>query len=163
MSGTIRSFCVLAVFCGAALQITPEGSVRHILQVLVTAVLLIQLLSGIRSLDSDLLGREIGRLRENEQRFRLETQDVQVRMDRLVIEDELRTYIQNKAGQKGLSVTDIQPELHWETEGCWLPTGLTLRGSGSRDAISELFSELEAELGIPRERQRWIEDEGLEE
>ena len=163
MKEAIRSFCILAVFCGAALQLTPEGSVRRILQVLVTAILLIQLLSGIRSLDRDLLGREIGRLRENEQRFRLEAQDVRERMDRLVIEEELRTYIQNKAGQKGLTLTDIQMELHWETEGCWIPTGLTLRGSGNGDAVSELIAELEAELGVPRERQRWIEDEGLEE
>ncbi len=163
MSAAIRSFCILAVFCGAALQLTPEGSVRRILQVLVTAILLIQLLSGIRSLDRDLLGREIGRLRENEQRFRLEAQDVRERMDRLVIEEEVRSYIQNKAGQKGLTVTDIQPELRWETEGCWIPTGLTLRGKGSGEAVSELLAELEAELGIPRERQQWIEDEGLEE
>ena len=162
MSEWVRSFCVLAAFCGAALRLAPEGGVRRILSVLISAVLLTHAFQATLPADTQALEQGIGLLREREQRLLSESSDYVRRLDRLVIEEELRSYIQNKAGQKGLHVREIALELRWQTEGFWLPVALTLYGSGEREAAAELRRELEAELGIPGERQRWISDEGLE-
>ena len=46
--------------------------------------------------------------------------------------------------------------------GVWLPVGLIMIGSGDLTSVEMLQRELEAELGIPGERQQWIADEGME-
>lgn len=163
MREALHGFCVLAVFCGAALRLTPEGSVKRVMSVLVSAVLLLQIFSGLGLRDAAKIAEEIGRFREAEQRYQLDSEQVRQRLDRLVIEEELKTYIQNKAGQRGLTITDVEPELHWQTDGYWLPRALTIRGSGSETAASVLLRELGAELGIEQERLRWIADDRLEE
>ena len=160
MSQVLREFCVLAVFCGAALRLAPEGSVRRVMQVLVSAVLLIALLGAFESLDADTLRVETARVRENERRFAQSADDTRRRLDRLVIEEELRAYIQNKAGEMGLRLTEAEISLRWETEGFWLPDQVRLRGSGDAAAAARLLGELRAELGLREERLCWIDEEG---
>ncbi len=162
MSEWIRGFSVLAAFCGAALRLAPEGGVRRVMSVLICTVLLLNAFQSSFLVDPDPLERQIGRLREGEQRFALESSNYRQRMDRLVIEEELRTYIQNKAGNMDLELSGIELEMQWQTEGFWLPVGLTMVGSGDLTSVEMLQRELEAELGIPGERQQWIADEGME-
>ncbi len=163
MRESLHGFCVLAVFCGAALRLAPEGSVKRVMSVLVSAVLLLQVFSGLGWTDAADLADEIGRFREAEQRYQLESRQVRERLDRLVIEEELKAYIQTKAAGRGLTLTGIELELRWQTEGYWLPRSLTLRGSGTDTAARALLRELGAELGIEQERLKWSADDGLEE
>ena len=81
-------------------------------------------------------------------------------MNRLVIEQELQTYIQNKAAAAGLSLSEIELGLRWETEGLWLPDSAVLTGRGDADEISHFLAELCAELGIDRGKLEWREDDG---
>lgn len=163
MTASIRAFCVLAVFCGAALRLAPEGSIKRIMSVLVTAVLLLQLFASLGLRELDTLADDLGRMHEAEQRFSQETDALRQRLDRLVIEDELRTYILNKAEELGIGVAEIELELHWQTEGYWLPRAVTLHGSASEREAAALTRVLSAELGIRAEGLRWIADDGLEE
>ena len=105
MMQPLNGFCVLAVFCGAALRLAPEGTVRRVMSVLVSAILLLQLFAGIGLEDLESIPADLGRIREAEQRFRQESGELRERLDRLVIEEEIRTYIQNKAEQKLLYQT----------------------------------------------------------
>ena len=159
MRDALRTLCVLAVFCGAALRLTPEGGVRRVMQVLISALLLGELLSGLLSLPTD-LALDTARLRENENRLLQTAADSRERMNRLVIEEELRTYIQNKAAGLGVSLTAVELSLRWETEGLWLPDSITLRGTGDESAVSRLLGELGAELGIERGKLKWDGDDG---
>lgn len=157
MREAIRELCVLSVFCGASLRLAPEGPVRRVLSVLCTAVLLLCVLGGVMALDFDSYALEQGALREQEQRFRLSAEENRQRLDRLVIEQELNSYIQNKAEQRGLRVPQLETELIWRTEGLWVPHALSASYVGSAEQAERLAEELEAELGVPRERQRWSE------
>ena len=163
MTASIRDFCILAIFCGAALRLAPEGSIKRIMSVLVTAALLLQLFASLGLRDLDALADDLGRMRESEQRFSQETDALRQRLDRLVIEDELRTYILNKATQQGIDISEIELELHWQTEGYWLPRAVTLHGPVSEREAAALTCMLCAELGIKAENVRWIENDGLEE
>ncbi len=162
MTGFLHAFCALAVFCGAALRLAPEGSVRRVMRVTVTAVLALSLLAGLGGLQDAAMQDSLARLHESEQRFRSDAEAAVQRMDRLVIEEELRSYIRNKAEQRGVVLSGIVLEMRWHTDGFWLPHGITLSGTGERAVIGELLGELEAELGVSRERMRWVDDEGLE-
>jgi hypothetical protein len=161
MNQTLKELCVLAVFCGAALRLAPEGSVRRVMRVLVTAVLLIAMLGAAGGFDADTLRIETARLRENERLFAQSADDARRRLDRLVIEEELRAYIQNKAGETGLQLTAVEIALRWDTEGFWLPDEVKLRGRGDTAAAARLLGELRSELGLNEERLCWIDEEGL--
>ena len=159
MNQALRELCLMAVFCGAALRLAPEGAVRRVMNVLVTAVLLICLLGVFDGFDADTLRVETARLRENEQRFTLNTEDTRRRLDRLVIEEELTAYIQNKAGDKGLHIKRTEITLRWETDGFWMPDEVKLFGKGDADAKTRLLGELRAELGLSAERLQWVNDD----
>lgn len=163
MTASIRGFCILAIFCGTALRLAPEGSIKRIMSVLVTAALLLQLFASLGLRDLDALADDLGRMRESEQRFSQETDALRQRLDRLVIEDELRTYILNKAAQQGIDISEIELELHWQTEGYWLPRAVTLHGSASGREAAALARIVSAELGIRAENVRWNENDGMEE
>lgn len=159
MSRTLREFCVLAVFCGAALRLAPEGGVRRVMKVLVTAVLLISLLGSVKGLDGAALLRETARVHESELRLRQRADDARRRLDRLVIEEELTEYILNKAGEKGVRILDTKLSLRWDSSGFWLPESAEIRGSGPTDAILGLLGELRAELGLQEDRLNWVDDD----
>ena len=163
MMQPLNGFCVLAVFCGAALRLAPEGTVRRVMSVLVSAILLLQLFTGIGLEDLESIPADLGRIREAEQRFRQESGELRERLDRLVIEEELRTYIQNKAEQHGVQISEVELELRWQTEGYWLPWSLKVVAGGTERDFAPLLRELSAELGLPEERLRWCADDGLEE
>ena len=159
MREELRILCVLAVFRGAALRLAPEGGVRRILQVLVTALLLSELLGGLHALPGE-LSLNTARLQEREQSLLSASEEARKRMNRLVIEEELRTYIQNKAAAAGLELSGIELSLRWETEGLWLPDAAVLTGRGEQGEISRFLGELCAELGIERGKLEWREDDG---
>ena len=163
MTEALHRFCVSAVFCGAALRIAPEGTVRRILSVLVSAVLLGSIFSFFGGMQTGGVLDRFAGIQEYERRFSQNAEDQKQRMDRIVIEQELRTYILNKAEQRGITIRSMSIEMRWQTEGYWLPSSLRMTGSGDTRERAAFQRELEAELGIPEERQQWVEEDGLEE
>lgn len=163
MTEGLHRFCVLAVFCGAALRLAPEGSVRRIMSVLVSAVLMLSIFGLFGQKSPDVLLEGLAGTQEYERRFAAAERDQRQRMDRTVIEAELRSYIQNKAEQKGLTIRSVSIEMRWQTEGYWLPWSLTVTGAGDSSTRETFQRELEAELGIALDRQQWVDENGLEE
>ena len=81
--------------------------------------------------------------------------DSSERLQRTVIESEMRTYILDKAVQCGAALDDAQVTLRWSTEGYWYPQSVRLITSGPAAENSRLAQIIEADLGIPRARQEW--------
>ena len=81
--------------------------------------------------------------------------DTSERLQRTVIESELRAYILDKADALGISAADAAVTARWSEEGFWYPWESRVScPEGGRAALSEA---IEAELGIPPERQSWEE------
>ena len=80
--------------------------------------------------------------------------DSSERLQRTVIESELRAYILDKAAQCGVSLADAQVTLQWSTDGYWYPYAVRLVTAGATEN-SRLAQTIEADLGIPRARQEW--------
>lgn len=159
----IRELCALSVFCAVAMQLTPEGGVRRMLSILCTAALLSAALSGVRQIDYDAYALELSRVREREKSFAADTDRAQERLSRLVIEQECRTYIEDKARQLGLEPEEIEVELRWDMEGLWVPAAVTIRCRGTEGQIAALSGAIRTELGIAGEDQRWVDEDGREE
>lgn len=81
--------------------------------------------------------------------------DSSERLQRTVIESEMRTYILDKAVQCGAALDDAQVTLRWSTDGYWYPQSVRLITSGPAVENSRLAQIIEADLGIPRARQEW--------
>lgn len=81
--------------------------------------------------------------------------DSSERLQRTVIESEMRTYILDKAAQCGAALDDAQVTLQWSTDGYWYPQSVRLVTSGPAAENSRLAQIIEADLGIPRARQEW--------
>lgn len=81
--------------------------------------------------------------------------DSSERLQRTVIESEMRTYILDKAVQCGAALDDAQVTLQWSTDGYWYPQSVRLVTTGPAAENSRLAQIIEADLGIPRARQEW--------
>ena len=81
--------------------------------------------------------------------------DSSERLQRTVIESEMRTYILDKAAQCGAVLDDAQVTLQWSTDGYWYPQSVRLVTSGPAAENSRLAQIIEADLGVPRTRQEW--------
>ena len=74
--------------------------------------------------------------------------DSSERLQRTVIESEMRTYILDKAAQCGAALDDAQVTLQWSTDGYWYPQSVRLVTSGPAAENSRLAQIIEADLGV---------------
>ena len=155
MSRLIRQLCGMSILCGAAMNLTPEGSIRRVMNVLCSAVLITCLLGGVRGFDYEVYADELARNGQREQRFRQEAEDARDRFSRLVIQDRVRAYILDKAGQRGLTLENVTVQTEWNTDGFWVPRSIVLEGYWQEEERETFSRLLAAELGVPEERQEW--------
>ena len=153
----IREVCVLSIFCGAALSICPEGGAKRVLRLLSTAALLALILNSTGQLDLDAYPLELARYHEREQELTEQSGAAREQFNRLVIEREYASYIEDKAAALGIDAEEVRIAVRWSAEGLWVPESSSIRcpDGEARRLLGEI---LEADLGIASERQEWGED-----
>lgn len=156
MTDCVRELCLLSILSGAALSLMPEGGTKRLLRVVSTAALLALILNAAHRLDLSAYPLDFARWREREQELSAQADETRDALSRLVIEGEYAAYIQDKAAQLGVKVTEVRIATHW-AEGVWVPESAVIRGVDAKDRAA-LASLLLSELGIPYERQEWPDD-----
>ena len=159
MGESLRQVCALSVLCGVILNLTPKGGVKRVMTVLCAAALICAVLTGIRATDMEEYRLALSQVREQEAALEQNGADLEERLNRLVIEEQLRAYILDKAAQYDLVLRELQLTLDWSLEGMWVPGGVSGRYQGTEDAMTRLVRILEAELGIPAGEQNWSADD----
>lgn len=152
MTDVIKQLCLLSVLCGAAMSLAPAGSTKKIMNVLCSAVLIVTILTPLKGFSFEEYALSLAKSRDNSDAVSSEGDKLNEHLNRLVIERECISYIEAKAEQNGINVSDIHLSMEWSTEGVWVPYSLSGKYSGN---IDRLIGIIEAELGIPRERQSW--------
>ncbi len=157
MRDVVRELCVLSVFCGAAVSLCPEGGGKRVLQILESLVLLAVILNGVGKLDLAPYTTELARLHEREAELLQDSEVFRNKLDRLVIEEEYRTYLEKRADELGASLSEVQIRARWSMDGLWVPDSSRIQMCDARfrDALEVVLS---GELGIPKDRQEWIID-----
>lgn len=158
MRDCVREICVLSIFCGAALSLCPECGAKKVLKLLESLVLLAVILNGVGKLDLAPYSAELARLHEKEAEIKSSSEELRNRLDRFVIEDEYRSYVEERAEALGLSPVEIRIRARWSMEGLWVPDSswIRMKSDPGRNTLSDILS---SELGIPVERQEWITDD----
>ena len=154
----MREICSLSVFCGAVLSICPEGGVKRILRVLESVILLAVVIGHVGELDLSPYRIEAARLRERQQEILQGAEDRADRLDRLVIEEGYRSYIEKRAEAAGLHPKKIQIRARWSKEGLWVPESSCI-WMLPEESTRELSEILAGDLGITADQQEWIRDE----
>lgn len=154
ISDVIRSLCALSILCGAALSITPEGTVKRLMEIVCSVVLITAVVKPLSGFDFAAYALELARFDQRKEEFLEENYDIHERLNRLVIEERYETYIMDKAMELNAALERAEVTAEWSMEGYWLPYSaeLTCAGEECREKLSGL---IEAELGIPAGRQRW--------
>lgn len=159
MKNTVMQICALSVFCGIALCLTPEGSVRKAVNLCCTLLLMITALTALRSFDFTEYSLEIARYREMGNTLSEEAEERSERLNRLLVEQECADYILRQAETLGIRGLQAEVRARWDTSGVWVPESARMIGSCSDEQQAELQALICADLGIDERHQEWVGDE----
>lgn len=159
MSGAIREICALAIFCGAAMSIMPEGGAKRVAGILTAAVLLAAIITPLKSIDLNGYALLAARYREQEAALTAQGEEINERLNRAVIERECETYIMDKAKEIDIDIKEADVEVQWSTEKVWVPYSVCITAHAAPAQKTALEDAAAAELGIPGERVTWRSDE----
>lgn len=151
----IRQLCAVSLLCGAALSILPEGGVKRVAEILCTASLILAIASPIKEIEMDDYALESARLRQLEESLSREGLEAGERLNRIVIEQQYKAYIMDKAAELGIGSIEADIDVQWSLEGFWVPWEARLSCRCDEDIRQKLADILMSDLGIPYERQRW--------
>ena len=155
MAGLAEKICMLSILCGLTMSMTPEGGVKRVMAVLCTLILVLTVLTAVKSFDFDAYALELSRYQEQEQVFAQESRDMRQRLNRLVIEEEYKTYILDKANITGMELEQVELDARWSMDGLWVPYSVSIRYRGEERQRRIMEDLISGDLGIPAERQHW--------
>ena len=151
----IMSLCGVAVVSAIALGLTPKGRVRNVTKLVCGLVTVIVLIKPVLGFDFSAYSMNLAEYGAAAETGANNLQDTNERLLRAIIEEECAAYILDKAQVLSLDATSVTVTAKWGDENAWYPyeAWLTVRG-GEADR-ERLRNAIEADLGIPGERQHW--------
>ncbi len=149
----IKQMCAASLVHGAIMALMPEGGVRRIANIICTSALCAMVLSAVNRFDYESYSLELANYNELEKQIINDGSHIKENISRTVIEESYETYILDKATELGLDIQKIKLKLRWDSYGYWLAESVEINHCYSA-ALSEY---IESELGITKQRQRWIE------
>ena len=155
MSAAIRELCLLAVLCAAVTSICPEGNVKKICSLTCSIVMITAALKPLAGFDFNEYAVQLAHYREMGAALTESSQELDNRLNRLVIEEECSAYIWDKAREYGVELTDVSVAAAWSTDGFWYPEGAVISCPDPAAASQALSGVIERELGILESAQEW--------
>ena len=155
MSAAIRELCLLAVLCAAVTSICPEGNVKKICSLTCSIVMITAALKPLAGFDFNEYAVQLAHYREMGAALTESSQELDNRLNRLVIEEECSAYIWDKAREYGVELTEVRVTAAWSTDGFWYPEGAVISCPDPAAASQALSGVIERELGILESAQEW--------
>ncbi len=151
-----------ALICSAAMTLTPKGKVKSVLHLLCGLLLICAMLTPIIKGDGPELSVSLAKYRGEAHEITEGAMKNSNELSRTIIEGELKAYILDKARTMDSEPEEFSLEMRWSSEGFWYPFSASIYDASiSPLGKSRLSNLIEAELGIPAERQYW-NDNGSE-
>ena len=160
MTEAIRRLCALSVFCGLILCLTPRGGIRRLTSLCCALLMLLSLLRSLDGADDIALTGELARYRAMGEMLAADASEKSEKMNRRMMEEECRICIEEHAQELGLQIKVTELRLRWDDGGFWVPESVTILGRGEESREKALQEWLEAELGIKKADQEWLDDGG---
>ncbi|MEA4895330.1 MAG: stage III sporulation protein AF [Oscillospiraceae bacterium] len=156
----VRAIAGTALICAAATALTPKGKVKNVLKMLCGIVLIIAMISPILKQDFPSLSMDMSEYRKRADEIIGKSKEKENSLSRTIIEDELETYILDKAKSLNVELKSVEVSVKWGDEGSWYPYEAHLKADIPDREKNLISNSIEAELGVPDERQYWSSYEG---
>ncbi len=156
----VRGIAGAALICAAATALTPKGKVKNVLKMLCGIVLIIAMLNPILKQDFLNVSMDISQYRNQADEIIGKSKEKENSLSRTIIEDELETYILDKAESLNAPLQSVEVSVKWGDEGCWYPYEVRLEADIPEREKYLISNSIEAELGVPNDRQYWSSYEG---
>ena len=148
-----------AVFAAVAQALSPECMTKRVVRLACGLGVLAALLSLGIGFRWETYALSLAEYRSMGERYTREGENLAMENTRAYIETECAAYIATKAESLGESLT-AGVTARWSGEGYWYPHSAELSGEISAAGKAALAAAIEAELGIPAERQVWEGENG---
>ena len=152
MKQWLMSVAAASVLSSVALALCPAGRVRSVTRLVCGIVCALALLSPALTLDISAISAAMASYGQAAQIITQNEEEERKMMERTYIEEKCGAYISDKAEALGLGPVFAAVTARWDEEGlAWYPYEAAMGCQRS----APLERAVEAELGIPAERQRW--------
>ena len=135
--------------CALCTWLCPEGRVKQVLQMACACVMMFAMYAPLRGWNPDGYAEMITAYREESRAVVSQSEAVAERLNRMVIEQEYREYILDKAQTCGEPLEDVSVGVKWDDGGYWIPWEAVY----CQDISLSFQETIERDLGIPKERQ----------
>lgn len=136
-----------------------SGSMKRVLKLIGGVAMAIALLSPLLKFDFAAYAASLQLYDSSAAWDSAAVEETEKRLSRTIIESECSAYILDKAAQLGVPLSSAQVSVQWSTtDGVWYPYAVTLTQPVGVEKSAALENMIEADLGIPSERQEWRED-----
>ena len=144
-----------SVLSSAAIALCPGGRVKSVTRLVCGIVCALALISPLLTVDVTELSAAMAAYGQTAQIITQNVEEERKMMERTYIEEKCAAYISDKAAALGAGPAFAAVTARWDEEDLvWYPYAAEIgcRYSGALSAA------VEAELGIPAERQSWISE-----
>lgn len=156
LSEWIRRLVAASVIAALAGQLTPDGPVRKVTSFVCGVMLLSVLVSPAVKADLGILADAAADYRATAARLTEDMEAKEKQLLRVYIQEQTEAYILDEAERMGVSGLQVKVLARWKGES-WVPQEASISGQISSQQQERLSDFLCAELGIPKDRQRWNE------
>ena len=153
----LAAVIAVSLLCAVADALMPQGAVKRVGRLVCGLVLLGAVLSPLVGLDIEAGQQWLNECLSPLQRQEELEETVNSQM-KIIIEQEYAAYIVDKAAQLGLDCT-ARVECERSEDGVYLPARTETSGLWTAGAQEKLIRVIETDLGVPRERQFYVEEE----
>ena len=155
MRDTLREFVLLAFGCGAANHLCPDGSVKRVLSLLCTGILLCTIVKPIRAFDANVFTEREAAFQSVQAAILQNARTGEALLSRYAMEERCNRYIEQKAASLGFEA-EAKITLQPNGDDTWIPYEAVIRTKAPDEAAAALGGILREDLGIPDERQVWV-------
>jgi hypothetical protein len=163
MTEAIREWIIgiagAALLTAVATAITPESKAKRVVRLICAVTMILALIQPVISFDYSSFSQYTAQFKSDGMAYSQSLEETANSLSRTIIEEECTAYILDKGQSLGIAELSAEVTLKWNTDGYWYPEYVTLSGFGTAQAQQSLMYAIEAELGIPAERQVWSTDD----
>lgn len=155
----VRAIAGAALICAVAFALTPKGKVKSILKLICGIVLICAIVNPVINKNLPDMSMDMSKYREQADEITNNAKDTKNSLSRTIIEDKLKAYILDKAKSYNAQLDSVSVSVKWGDEECWYPYEVSLTASIGEKEKQLISNAIEADLGIPKERQYWSDNE----
>lgn len=151
----VRAIAGAALICAVAFALTPNGKVKSVLKLICGIVLICAIINPVLKKNLPDMSMDMSKYREKADEIVSNAEETKNSLSRTIIEDKLKAYILDKAKSYNVELESVSVSVKWGDEECWYPYEVDLTADIGQKEKELISSAIEAELGIPKERQYW--------